>query len=144
MYKGEITIDFYGREVPKHAHGSINLDCYTSSTRLITKRVNELFDRIADPLLLTRRLTVTANNVIKESEIPKTVKDEQLDIFADYKKLEEEERLQQKEFEREKKIQKTLIGIKKKYGKNAIVRGMNLEDGATTIERNSQIGGHKA
>lgn len=143
-YKGEITVDFYGREIPKHAHGSVNLDTYTSSTRLISKRVNELFDRIANPSLLTRRLTVTANNVIKESEIPKIPKDEQLDIFTDYERIESEEHQREEELDREKKIQKALISIKKKYGKNAIVRGMNLEEGATTIERNKQIGGHKA
>ena len=143
-YKGEITTDFYGRDVPKHAHGSITLDTYSSSTKLISAKVNELFDRIVDPLLLTRRLTVTANNVIKESDIPQAPIDEQLDIFADFDRIESEERRLEEEREKEKRIQKTLIGIKKKYGKNAIVRGMNLEDGATAIERNKQIGGHKA
>ena len=143
-YKGEITTDFYGRDVPKHAHGSITLDTYSSSTKLISAKVNELFDRIVDPLLFTRRLTVTANNVIKESDIPQAPIDEQLDIFADFDRIESEERRLEEEREKEKKIQKTLIGIKKKYGKNAIVRGMNLEDGATAIERNKQIGGHKA
>ena len=143
-YRGEITTDYYGREVPKHAHGSINLDGYTSSTKLITKKVIELFDKIYDPSLLSRRITITANNVLPESDIPKVGTDEQLDLFTDYTALELEEKKRDEELMRERTIQKTLIEIKKKYGKNAIVRGMNLEDGATAIERNGQIGGHKA
>lgn len=143
-YRGEITTDYYGREVPKHAHGSINLDGYSSSTRHITKKTLELFQRIADPDLLTRRLTITANNVIPESDVKKEPHDLQLDLFTDYESIEREEKQREAELMRERLMQKTLIEIKKKYGKNAIVRGMSLEDGATAMERNEQIGGHKA
>ena len=143
-YHGEITTDYYGREVPKHAHGSINLDGYSSSTRHITEKVLELFDRIADPSLLSRRLTITANNVIPESEVKREPADLQLDLFTDYESIEREEKRREAELMRERLMQKTLIEIKKKHGKNSIVRGMNLEDGATAMERNEQIGGHKA
>ena len=143
-YKGPVTTDFYGRKVPKHAHGTANLHRQTSSTKLITDAVMELFDRITNPNLLVRRINLTAAQVIRERDIPKDDGVRQLDLFADYeaeqKQKEEEDAL----LAREKRRQQALLRIQKKYGKNAILKGMNYEDGATTRERNAQIGGHKA
>ena len=132
-YNGEIAFDQYGRKVPKHAHGTINLDHKTSSTKIITEAVMELYDRIINPKLLTRRINVTANNVVSEKQVQEY---EQINLFTDYKKRQKEED--------ERKIQKAMLDIKNKYGKNAIIKGMNLQEGGTTIERNSQIGGHNA
>ncbi len=138
-YNGEITVDRYGREVPKHAHGSVNLKRYTSSTRIIQKATEELLDRILDKELLTRRMSVTANNILPENSDDKP-KTEQVDMF-----LSESERAREEnEIKKEKNLQKASIEIKKKFGKNALLKGMNLQEGATTKERNKQIGGHKA
>ena len=139
MYDGETTIDRYGREIPKHAHGTVNLNHKTASTKIIIDAVMELFDRIINDKLLVRRINITANNVVNEKEGEKANNYEQVDLFTDYKKLEKE---REKE-NAEKEIQKAMIEIKRKYGKNAIIKGMNLEEGGTTIERNRQIGGHK-
>ena len=139
-YHGAITIDRYGRSIPKQAHGCINLDRYTSSTKLITKAVMELFDRIVDQDLLIKRVNLTANHVIDEATFRETERFQQLNLFTDYEAQKQEEA----ELEREKKVQKATLAIIKKYGKNAILKGMNLEEGATTIDRNRQIGGHKA
>lgn len=142
-YKGEVTTDRYGRSIPKHAHGSINLSRLTSSTKIIVDAVMKLYDRIVDKNLYIRRITVAANNVVYESSVEKEPSYEQLSLFAEnadeHKAKKEEEFLQ-----REKKIQKAVLDIKKKYGKNAILKGMNLQEGATAKERNRQIGGHKA
>ena len=138
LYKGEVTIDRYGRKVPKHAHGTINLDHKTSSTKTITKAVMELYERIMDKRLLARRIYVVANNVIDEETAEKEQLYEQIDLFSDYKKKEEENKNEQLE----KNLQKAMIDIKSKYGKNAILKGMNLQKAGTTIDRNSQIGGH--
>ena len=138
LYKGEVTIDRYGRKVPKHAHGTINLDHKTSSTKTITKAVMELYERIMDKRLLARRIYVVANNVIDEETAEKEQLYEQIDLFSDYKKKEEESKNEQLE----KNLQKAMIDIKSKYGKNAILKGMNLQKAGTTIDRNSQIGGH--
>ncbi|MBQ3014044.1 MAG: DNA methylase, partial [Clostridia bacterium] len=146
-YKGEITIDPYGRKIPKHAHGTINLGSYTSSTKQILNAVSELYDRIVDPDLLVRRIYVVANRVLSEDAVKKTSQEvEQLSMFdeIDYAKLQQAQIEEQKSLEREKKIQRTIIDIKKKYGKNAILKGMNFEEGATGKDRNRQIGGHKA
>lgn len=144
-YKGEITTDYYGRKVPKHAHGTANIGHYTSSTKLVIDAVTELYKRIVNPALLVRRINITAARVLPEGQVDKGGNiPEQLDMFTDYEALEKERKEQKKQFDREKKMQKTVIGIKKKYGKNAIVKGMNLEEGATAKERNRQIGGHKA
>lgn len=141
-YKGEIKIDRYGREIPKHAHGTGNIGKYTSSTKEIMSTVCELYDRIIDKKLLVRRINVTACRVLPEEEAQNPAGGEQLDIFSilDEQKQKENE----SELKKEKKIQETLIDIKRKFGKNAILKGMNLEDGATAKDRNSQIGGHKA
>jgi DNA polymerase V len=144
-YHGEITKDHYGRQIPKHAHGTINLDGYTSSTKKILSAVSELYDRIVDKNLLVRRLNITAGRVIEESTAPqKNGGFEQLDLFTDYEALQADKEREQAELEREKKMQKAMLTIKKRYGKNAILKGMNLEEGATAKDRNAQIGGHKA
>lgn len=142
-YKGEVTRDHYGRMVPKPAHGSINLGRFSSSTKLIMERVTELYDRIVDPMLTVRRMSVAANHVIYEKNVPKE-ENVQLDFFTDYEELERQRVREETEYAREKGIQHALLDIKKKYGKNAVVKGMNLREGATTIERNGQVGGHKA
>jgi DNA polymerase V len=143
-YHGEITTDRYGRKIPKHAHGSINLEGYTSSTKQIMKAVTELYDRIVDRDLLVRRVNIVANHVIAEADTPKAVEMEQMDLFTDYEALEKRQAEEKAERDRERKMQEAMISIKKKYGKNAIIKGMNLEEGATAMERNRQIGGHKA
>ena len=143
-YTGEITIDRYGRKVPKHAHGTANLGRYTSSTRIIMDAVMELYDRIIDPSLLTRRITVVANRVCDESKVQESEQFEQLDLFTDYQARAKEKQKEDEALSKERKLQEAMISVKKKYGKNAMLKGMNLEEGATTISRNNQIGGHKA
>ncbi len=143
-YKGEVTTDFYGRQVPKHGHGTANLGRHSSSTKEIMQAATELYDRIADPALLVRRLNLTANHVLSEAKAPKPPCHEQMDLFTDYEALEKEEEMQAAQRERERNMQRTMLDIKKKFGKNAILKGMNLEEGATAMDRNSQIGGHKA
>ncbi len=135
-YKDAVIEDGYGRKVPKAAHGSVNLKP-TSSTKLIVEAAAELFERIADRNLYVRRINVTANHVVSEKKAKSC---EQLDLFTDC----ETEQAQKAEAEREKRAQKAMLEIKKKYGKNAILKGTNLQQGAMTIERNKQIGGHKA
>lgn len=143
-YKGEITADRYGRKVPKHAHGSVNLGCQTSSTQIIMDAVMGLYDRIVDPNLLVRRVTVAANHVMDEGKAKKEERFEQMDLFTDYEALERQQREQEEKLAKERKLQEAMLSVKKKYGKNAMLKGMNLQDGAMTIERNNQIGGHKA
>ncbi len=144
-YHGDIVKDHYGRQIPKHAHGTINLEGHTSSTKKIVGAAAELYDRIADKNLLVRRLNIVANHVLPESAASK--KDEgfqQLDLFTDYAALHAEQEQEQAALDREKKMQQAMLTIKKKFGKNAILKGMNLEEGATAKDRNKQIGGHKA
>lgn len=143
-YKGEVTSDRYGRKVPKHAHGTANLEGYTSSTTEIMEAMLALYDRIVDEKLLVRRMTVVANRVIQEADAPKKQEYEQLDLFTDYAAREEEQKEKEAKREREKQMQQALVSIKNKYGKNAILRGTDFLDGATARERNEQIGGHKA
>lgn len=143
-YHGEVVTDHYGRKIPKHSHGTINLGKHTSSTKQIMEATSELFDSIVDKSLLIRRLNITANHVIDETSIEQKPRYEQLDLFTDYAALQAEQEKEQAELEREKKMQKAMLTIKKKFGKNAILKGMNLEEGATARDRNSQIGGHKA
>lgn len=142
-YKGEVITDFYGRKVPKHAHGSINLRRPSSSTKLITQAVMELYDRIMDPNLLVRRMYVVANRVIDERSVPEDGP-EQLDFFTDYEAEELRREEEKAGLEREKRRQQAVLSIRKKHGKNAILKGMNFEEGATARDRNRQIGGHKA
>ena len=143
-YQGEIKSDRYGRSVPKHAHGTVNLEDYTASTRRIITAALELFDRIIDKNLLSRRLTITAGRVLPESEAPQKKAFEQLDLFTNYAAVQERQEREAIELEREKKVQKTVLDIKKRFGKNAILKGMNFQEGATAKDRNSTIGGHKA
>ena len=143
-YKGEIVKDFYGRNCPKAAHGSKNLSRYTASSRMIMEAVTELFTEIVDKNLLVRRMSVTANHVIIERNVRKKEEFEQMDLFTDYELLERERKAEEESLEKEKNIQRALIDIKNKYGKNAILRGLNFREGATAIERNGQVGGHKA
>ncbi|MBS1479205.1 MAG: DNA methylase [Christensenellaceae bacterium] len=143
-YHGEVVTDHYGRKIPKHSHGTINLGGHTSSTRKVLEATSELFDRIVDKSLLIRRLNITANHVIREDDVKQEVQYEQLDLFTDYADLQAKKEKEQAQLEREKKMQKAMLTIKKKYGKNAILKGMNLEEGATARDRNAQIGGHKA
>ncbi len=143
-YAGPITTDIYGRQMPKHAHGTQNLDRYTSSTMLITRAVVELFDRVVDKNLLVRKINLTANRIIPESDIPEDSGVEQMDLFTDYEALARKRAEENAALERERKMQKTMLGIKKRFGKNAILKGMNLQEGATAKQRNEQIGGHAA
>jgi DNA polymerase V len=143
-YHGAITTDRYGRTVPKSAHGSENLGRQTSSTKLILDAVTELFERIVDKNLLIRRVNITANHVVDEAMVQKTDNFEQLDLFTDYAAVQAKKEDEEAELAREKKMQQAMLEIKKKHGKNAILKGMNLEEGATTVDRNKQIGGHKA
>ena len=142
-YKGVVTTDRYGRKVPKHAHGTTNLKRQTSSTAIIMDAVMELYDRIVDKTLLARRLTLCANHLLDESSVPEDLP-EQIDLFTDYSAKEKQKKEADAAHARERKLQETMLGIKKRFGKNAILKGLNLEDGATAKERNNQIGGHKA
>ena len=144
LYRGPVTTDSYGRAIPKSAHGTINLGRQTSSTKLILEAVTELYDRIVDKNLLIRRINITANRVVDEATVQKTDNYEQLDLFTDYAAVRAKKEREEAELAREKRIQQAMIKIKKKHGKNAILKGMNLEEGATAMDRNRQIGGHKA
>lgn len=143
-YKGEITIDCYGRKIPKHAHGTINLKTFTSSSKRITEAVMELYERIVNPKLQIRKVTITVNHLENEESVISSTEYEQLELFTDYELLQKEQRRENEELEKERKLQVAMLDVKKKYGKNAILKGMNLLEGATAIERNNQIGGHKA
>ena len=143
-YHGEITTDHYGRRVPKHAHGSVNLSRQTSSARQIREAVEGLFDRIVNPELLVRRINISANHVVREDEMKKVENYEQLDLFTDYATLEAQRSKTELELEKEHKLQQAVVNLQKKFGKNAVLKGMNLEEDAMTRERNRQIGGHKA
>ncbi len=137
-YKGEMHKDFYGRIVPKHAHGTASLEKKTSSGKLIVEAVMKLYDRIIDPTLLVRRINIAACNLAPASE--GSGEYQQLDLFTDYEALEKKK----EEEAREKKMQKAVLALQKKFGKNAVVKGTDLQEGATRIQRNEQIGGHKA
>ncbi len=143
-YKGEVTTDYYGRQVPKHAHGTANLERKTSSTMQIVNAVMELFERIVDKNLLTRRVTICANHLENEKNAKSKVNYEQLDLFTDYEELEKQRKKEAVELEKERSLQQATIELRKRFGKNAILKGTNLQEGATTKDRNRQIGGHKA
>lgn len=143
-YRGEITIDSYGRRVPKQAHGTSNIHKQTSSTRLIMETVLDLFDRIVNKDLLIRKISISANRVVNENVASKKIIHQQVDLFTDYTALEKQKEQENEKEEKEKKRQEAILLIKKKFGKNAVLKGMNLEEGATGKERNNQIGGHKA
>lgn len=143
-YSGPITVDAYGRKIPKHAHGTANVGRQTASAKLITEAVMELYDKIVNPSLLIRRLNISANHVVPEQSISKEQKMEQLDLFTNYEELEKQREEENAALEREKKMQQAILSIKKKFGKNSILKGMNLQEGATAKDQNNQIGGHKA
>lgn len=143
-YKGTVTTNYYGKKVPKPAHGTTNLPKQTSSTTLITNAVMELYDKIVNKKLLIRRINIVANKLVDEHSVKNANKYEQLDLFTDYEILKKQREKENAESEREKRMQNTMLDIKKKFGKNAILKGMNLQEGATAKDRNNQIGGHKA
>lgn len=144
QYSGEITTDFYGRKVPKHAHSSGNIGRHTSSTKLIMDTTVELFERIINKDLLVRRVTICANHILTESETNNKPKFQQLTIFSSADEEIKKEEQELKYFKKEKSIQHTMLKIQRRYGKNAILKGLNLQEGAKTIERNKQVGGHRA
>ncbi len=139
-YDGETVIDHYGREIPKHAHGTANLKRYCSSTNLIMEAVMELYERIVDPRLPVRRINLAATHVIPEEQLSSQHVGEQLSLFEEV----EDQQEQEAQLQRERRRQEAVLQIRKKFGKNAILKGMNLEEGATAVQRNEQIGGHKA
>lgn len=143
-YHGEVTTDHYGRKVPKHAHGTVNLKKKTSSSRIITEAVVGLYDRIVDKNLLIRRITIAACKLALESDVKDEAETEQLTLFDDPAELQKKYEAEEAALARERRMQKALVNIKARYGKNAILKGMNLQEGATAIERNNQVGGHKA
>ena len=145
-YHGEIHVDHYGRTVPKAAHGSVNLGKHTSSSKLILDAVVDLYERITQPDLLVRRVTVTANHVQDERTLSQNKEHatEQLDLFTDYEEIQQEQQREAQSERKEKSLQHAMLAIKHKYGKNAILKASNLQEDAMTMERNQQIGGHKA
>ena len=144
-YHGEITTNHYGKLVPKHAHGTFNFEKPTSSSRLIMEGTAELFDRCVNPDLFIRRMNLTTNHVVPESSVSEKVKPpQQLDLFTDYEALRRERQEKQARLDKERRMQEAQLKIKQRFGKNAILRGLNFDEGATAKERNKQIGGHKA
>lgn len=144
QYTGRISRDMYGREVPFHSHGTANIDTPTSSAEIMVEKVLTLFDRIANPILLIRRLTLSINNLMPEESIPQKPEPVQLDLFEDNEAAQRQRLDEQKKLVRERRRQEAVLRIKKLFGKNAILKGLNFEEGATQRDRNAQIGGHKA
>jgi DNA polymerase V len=143
-YHGEIAMDHYGRCVPKPTHGSANLPCQTSSAKIMGDAMLALYDRIVNPILLIRRLSITTNHVVREESVDRAEHSVQLDLFTDYEQLRAQREKAAKELARERRMQEAVLSIKKKFGKNSVLKGINYADGATAKERNQQIGGHKA
>ncbi len=143
-YRGPVSVDYFGRKTPKHAHGAIKLDFYCSSTKIIVEKLLELYQKIVNPNLLIRRVNVVAINILNEGQVSLNKHHEQLNLFDDYEKIEKEKKEKKALMEKEKRAQNAILNIKKKYGKNSIIKTRDLEEGATTIDRNNQIGGHKA
>lgn len=141
-YSGEVTLDQYGRKIPKHSHGTIKIEHKTSSSSLIMNKLLELYERIVNKDLLIRRINISANRIESESNCIKKPTMKQFNLFSS---LEEQEKEYEQEYEKEKndiQIQRVMLNIKSRFGKNAILRGINLEKDGTTIDRNKQIGGH--
>ena len=143
-YSGPVETDWYGRKVPKGAHGSKNLGEKTSSTKKIMSKTIQLFDEIVDKKLKVRRMYVVANHIVPASSIPAEPDFEQMNLFTDYEELQRQKEAEAAALEKEKRLQKAMLSIKEKYGKNAILHGTSYEEGATGRDRNRQIGGHKA
>ena len=141
-YHGKITTDYYGRHVPVHAHGTINIDRHTSSGKILIEKVAELYDHIINPDLLVRRLTLSINHLISEDKVKENPKAVELDLFTDYEELKRKQELEEAELSKERRRQEAVLKIKKMFGKNAILKGLNYTDGATQRDRNQQIGGH--
>ena len=142
-YSGPVDTDWYGRKIPKQAHGSKNLGKPSSSTRLIMEKMLELYDEIVDRKLLVRRMYVVANHIVPASSVPKEPAFEQLDLFTDYEQAAQQKEKESAALEKEKKLQQAMLAIKKKHGKNAILHGTSYQEAATGRERNAQIGGHR-
>ena len=142
-FTGSTVIDHYGRRVPESAHGSVNFGSFTSSSKIITDSVAGLFERITDHSMLIRRITIALTHLIPEDQRPEQ-EEIQLSFFADNEAVIQKKEKEQHRLAREKKLQLTMIELKKKFGRNAVLKGMNLEEGATSIQRNEQVGGHKA
>ncbi len=143
-YEGPVKTDMYGRQVPKHAHGTANLEFQTSSSRMIAEAVAGVFDRIANPSLLVRRLTVCANHVVPEDVAPKPRRETEINLFTDIEALEREQRREREALAKERRVMEAQLALKRRFGKNIILKGLNFQDGATQRGRNQQIGGHKA
>lgn len=143
-YQGETATDYYGRQVPKHAHGTSRIGRQTASARLIIKASLEIFDRTVNPDLLVRHITLTTDHVVDRALAGQKTEPVQLDLFTDYEALEREREAEEEALEKEHRLQQTLLRLKEQYGKNAVLKGMNFEEGATGRDRNQQIGGHKA
>ena len=143
-YKGRIKKDFYGREVPVHSHGTINIDKPTSSSKILIEKVAELYDRIVNNNLLIRRLTLSINHLIDENKIDRQKYVVQPDLFSDYEEIKRQQELEERELIKERKRQEAMLHLRKKFGKNVLLRGLNYDEGATQKDRNKQIGGHKA
>ena len=143
-YTGPVTKDYYGRTVPKHAHGTENLSRQTSSSSLIIETAERLYERITNPDLLVRRITLVTNHVMHVSQVRKETAPIQLDLFTDYEAEEQKRKEEEEELEKERRLQAAQLAIKSRFGKNAILRAMSYTEGATAKDRNAQIGGHKA
>lgn len=143
LYDGEITTDYYGRKVPKHSHGTIRLDHKTSSTKIITNELMKLFEKIANPILLSRRINITVCNLEKEDQVKNNTIYQQFNLFSNNEEVDINYKKELKDEKDEIRVQKAILEIKSKYGKNSILKGMNLKEGGTTIDRNNQVGGHR-
>lgn len=143
-YTGTVKKDYYGREIPSHSHGTIPLGSYTSASSILIKKTLELYDRIVNPSIFVRRLNITALDVRSEEDVFLQTQTEQLDLFTDYLEMEKEAQKERLVMEKEKRLQMAALSIKNRYGRNALLRAMSFEEGATARERNGQIGGHKA
>lgn len=144
-FRGEIVTDRYGRKIPKHAHGTANLPRKTSSARSIMDAILGIYDGKVNPKLSIRRITITANKIVSEDDVPQEAgMPVQFNLFDDIAAQKQQHKDEEIRLERERKIQEAMLGIKKKFGKNAILNGGSYLDGATARERNGQIGGHKA
>ena len=142
-YHGKVELDHYGRYVPSPSHGSIRIEKRTSSTKIIMMNILNLFDQIINDKLLVRKVSISFGNLENENIAKKEVIYKQFDLFSDTKEIDIKELKEQEDIKNEEKLQKALISIKNKFGKNSILKAMNLEAGATTIMRNEEVGGHK-
>ena len=144
-YKGPVTTDYYGRKVPKSVHGSQNLGRKTTSAKMISSAICAIYDRVVDPGLTVRRFNLAVTRLVAGDELDKQESEvEQLDFFTDYEAKDKALEAEEEGLRRERQVQEALLEIRERFGKNAVVKGLNLQKGATALERNRQIGGHKA